>query len=90
MRWSIRAATPADVAAMRDLSPRELALLVPIALVVLWMGVYPKSFSEPMKKDVGVVLARTDRAWHGGDARLAKGPARPVALAAHDAEGRAH
>jgi NADH-quinone oxidoreductase subunit M len=68
-----------DVAAMSDLSPRELLLLVPIAAVVLWMGVYPKSFSEPMKKDVGVVLARTDRAWHGGDARLAKGPAKPVA-----------
>src|SRR6478735_4407800 len=28
-----------DVAAMQDLSPRELLLLVPIALVVLWMGV---------------------------------------------------
>jgi len=75
-----------DVAAMTDLTPRELALLVPIALVVLWMGVYPQSFSEPMKKDVGVVLARTDRAWHGGDAKLAKGPAKPVAEETHQAE----
>ncbi len=62
-----------DVAAMADISPREILTLVPLALVVLWMGVYPKSFSEPMKKDVGVVLARTDRAWKGGDSRLAKG-----------------
>jgi len=60
-----------DVAAMKDLSPRELVLLVPIALVVIWMGVYPESFMAPMRKDVGVVLARTDRAWKGGDAKVA-------------------
>jgi len=75
-----------DVAAMADISPREMLTLVPLALVVLWMGVYPKSFSEPMKKDVGVVLARTDRAWKGGDAKLTKGSAKPVVVA----EGEAH
>ncbi len=31
-----------DVAAMPDLNKREIALLLPIALVVLWMGVYPE------------------------------------------------
>ncbi|MDO6412936.1 NADH-quinone oxidoreductase subunit M [Sphingomonas sp. BIUV-7] len=60
-----------DVAAMKDLSPRELLLLVPLALVTIWMGVYPESFMAPMRKDVGVVLARTDRAWKGGDAKVA-------------------
>lgn len=32
------------VSAMKDLSPRELAILVPLALIVLWMGIYPNSF----------------------------------------------
>jgi NADH-quinone oxidoreductase subunit M len=60
-----------DVAAMKDLSPRELVLLVPIALATIWMGVYPESFMAPMRKDVSFVLARTDRAWKGGDAKVA-------------------
>jgi NADH-quinone oxidoreductase subunit M len=47
-----------DVAAMPDLSARELALLVPLGLAVLWMGVYPESFLAPMRADVGAVLAR--------------------------------
>jgi NADH-quinone oxidoreductase subunit M len=75
-----------DVAAMADISPREILTLVPLALVVLWMGVYPKSFSEPMKKDVGVVLARTDRAWKGGDSRMAKGLAKPITVAQAEAK----
>ncbi|WP_442677929.1 NADH-quinone oxidoreductase subunit M [Sphingomonas sp. ASY06-1R] len=70
-----------DVAAMSDLSPREFVLLVPIALVVLWMGVYPESFMAPMRKDVGVVLERVDPAWHGGDSKLTKGN-RPAATVA--------
>ena len=73
-----------DVAAMADLSPRELLLLAPIAIVVMWMGVYPESFMAPMRKDVGVVLARVQPAWPGGDSRLANG-ARPVRVAAVEA-----
>ncbi|NIJ07105.1 NADH-quinone oxidoreductase subunit M [Sphingomonas vulcanisoli] len=68
-----------DVAAMSDLSPRELLLLAPIAAVVMWMGVYPESFMAPMRKDVGYVLSRVNPAWPGGDSRLAKGAAKPAA-----------
>jgi NADH-quinone oxidoreductase subunit M len=62
-----------EVAAMLDLNKREIALLVPIALVVLWMGIYPESFIHPMRRDVGTVLARIDHAWPGGDARVSPG-----------------
>jgi len=72
--------TKPDVAAMSDLSARELLILVPLALAVLWMGVYPESFMAPMRKDVGVVLSRVDPAWHGGDSKLAKG-GKPLAVA---------
>ena len=64
-----------DAAAMPDLSRRELALLVPIAAVVLWMGIYPESFLAPMRGDVGTLLARLESAAPAGDSRLAGGAA---------------
>jgi NADH-quinone oxidoreductase subunit M len=69
-----------EAAAMIDLSPRELACLVPIALATLWMGVYPESFLAPMRSDVGALLARIERARPEGDAQLAMGkmPAIPT------------
>jgi NADH-quinone oxidoreductase subunit M len=70
-----------DVAAMPDLSARELVLMIPIAAVVMWMGIYPESFMAPMRKDVGVVLARVDRSWPGGDSKLAKGHTKTVEVA---------
>ncbi|MGQ9365198.1 NADH-quinone oxidoreductase subunit M [Azospirillum sp. ST 5-10] len=33
-----------DVRAMLDMGPREIAVFVPLILVVLWMGIYPSSF----------------------------------------------
>jgi NADH-quinone oxidoreductase subunit M len=30
---------------MLDLSPREVAIFVPLILIVLWMGIYPASFT---------------------------------------------
>jgi NADH-quinone oxidoreductase subunit M len=76
-----------DVAAMPDLSMREMWLLAPIAAVVLWMGVYPESFLAPMRGDVGALLARIERAKPEGDAQLAMGS--PVAVPA-PAHGEAH
>jgi NADH-quinone oxidoreductase subunit M len=65
----------ADAAAMPDLDKRELASLGAIAAVVLWMGVYPESFLAPMRQDVGVLLARVERANPPGDAQVSKAAA---------------
>ncbi len=77
----------ADAAAMPDLSKRELAILAPIVGAVFWMGIYPESFMAPMRRDVGVVLARLEKAGFQSDAQVARGPApRPAvvqATAAH-------
>ncbi|MCW2338550.1 NADH-quinone oxidoreductase subunit M [Sphingobium sp. B2D3A] len=62
-----------DVRAMPDLSARELALLVPIAAGVLWMGVYPESFLAPMRGNVASIVARTEAVKPAGDAHLTKG-----------------
>jgi NADH-quinone oxidoreductase subunit M len=66
----------ADAAAMPDLNKRELGMLGAIAVVVLWMGVYPESFLAPMRNDVGLLLARIERAAPEGDARLVRGAPR--------------
>ena len=78
-----------EVRAMADLSPREIALLVPIAAAALWMGVYPESFMAPMRKDTQTLLARIDRAKPAGDSLPTKGNGAPAA--AHEtAHGGAH
>ena len=38
----------ADLMNILDLSPREIALFVPLGLLIMWMGVYPTSFIEIM------------------------------------------
>ena len=54
--------TKPDVMAMPDLSTRELAILLPVALAVLWMGVHPSSFQDPLRAPVALVLKRLDTA----------------------------
>ena len=60
----------ADAAAMPDLDLREWAMMLPLAAVVLWMGVYPESFLAPMRKDIAALEARVARAAPEGDAKL--------------------
>ena len=62
-----------DAAAMPDLNAREVLMLVPIALAVLWMGVYPESFLAPMRNDVGAILARLAPTAPHSDARVVVG-----------------
>jgi NADH-quinone oxidoreductase subunit M len=60
----------ADAAAMPDLNWREFVSLGAIGLAVLWMGVYPESFLAPMRGDVGVLMARVERAAPKSDSGL--------------------
>ena len=78
--------TKDDVRAMPDLSKREMALLTPIAVAVLWMGVYPESFLAPMRGNVASIVERTAAAKPQGDAKFAMGEA-GAATGADDAEG---
>ncbi|MGY4396363.1 NADH-quinone oxidoreductase subunit M [Sphingomonas sp. UYAg733] len=71
--------TKDDVRAMPDMSAREIALLAPIAAVVLWMGVYPESFIAPMRGDVQTLVARVARATPPGDSQLKLGKPAPAA-----------
>ena len=37
---------------LRDLSPRELTVLVPLVVIMVWIGVYPKPFLDRMEPTV--------------------------------------
>ncbi|MBY8828262.1 NADH-quinone oxidoreductase subunit M [Hephaestia mangrovi] len=75
-----------DVKLMPDLSLREVALLAPIAAVVLWMGVYPESFLAPMRKDADILMARIERAKPAGDSHLMTTKAAPAPATQAEAE----
>ena len=60
----------ADAAAMSDVNGREMWLLAPIAVVVLWMGVYPETFLAPIRRDVATIVTRIERAAPVGDSKL--------------------
>ncbi len=82
----------ADAAAMPDLNLREWVILLPIALGVLWMGIYPESFLAPMRKDIAALDARIARAAPEGDSRLVIREAAPAAGPSDhlEAHGGAH
>jgi len=63
----------ADAAAMPDLDARELLMVVPLALAVLWMGIYPESFLAPMRADIAALDARLARAAPAGDSKPTAG-----------------
>ena len=54
-----------DVRAMADVNPREVAILLPITLAVLWMGIYPASFLQPLRAPVANLLVRLAQANPG-------------------------
>jgi NADH-quinone oxidoreductase subunit M len=65
--------TNADAAAMPDLDAREMAMVVALAIPVLWMGVYPESFLAPMRSDIAALEARVARAKPASDAQFIAG-----------------
>ena len=73
-RIAFGAARTPEAARMPDLSLREWGLLVPIALAVLWMGVYPETFMRPIRNDVGRLVERIERAAPAGDSGLKINP----------------
>jgi NADH-quinone oxidoreductase subunit M len=48
--------TRADLRGILDLSSREIAIFVPLAVLTLWMGVYPSSFTGFFDATVGAMV----------------------------------
>ncbi|NFV80111.1 NADH-quinone oxidoreductase subunit M [Magnetospirillum aberrantis] len=65
--------TREDLKDILDMSPREVAMFVPLIVVVIWMGVYPNTFLEPMHASVAKLIDNFE---------LAKAAAHGVSVAA--------
>ena len=50
--------TREDLRGILDLSPREVAIFVPLVLLTLWMGVYPSSFTQFFDATVNQMVER--------------------------------
>ncbi len=62
---------------LRDLSRREVVSLVPILLLIFWIGLYPKPFLDRIEPTVELLLARVERA---GATKLFQTAAQPAVL----------
>jgi NADH-quinone oxidoreductase subunit M len=50
--------TKADVKAMLDLDKREIAIFVPVVIVIIWMGVYPFPFLDATNVAVANIVSK--------------------------------
>jgi NADH-quinone oxidoreductase subunit M len=49
---------PVHTSSTPDLNLREAAILIPICIFCVWIGVYPKTFIDPMKPEVTALAER--------------------------------
>ncbi len=49
-----------DAAAMKDLTPREIGMLVPLAFMVIWFGIFPTQITDKIAPSVEKVVKRLE------------------------------
>jgi NADH-quinone oxidoreductase subunit M len=74
--------THQENAELRDLSGRELAVLIPVIAMIVVMGVYPRPFLAAMKPSVDAMVARIQR--HATTAVANERDERPAVASAAD------
>ena len=45
---------------LADLTPREWAVLVPVVVLIVWIGVYPKAFTAKTEASVQALIAQVE------------------------------
>ncbi len=53
-----------DLASILDLSPREMAIFAPLAILTLWLGIYPSSFTVFFDGTVGAMVKNHSQAMN--------------------------
>jgi NADH-quinone oxidoreductase subunit M len=46
---------------LEDMSPREVLVLVPLLIFVVWIGIYPSTFLKPMEPSVKNFIQQVER-----------------------------
>lgn len=68
---------------VRDLSLREVAALVPLVVLIVWIGIHPQRFLAPMRESLEVATSTAEQAYLArsqsppGDS-LSRNPASPI------------
>ena len=60
--------TKENLAAITDMSGREIAVFAPLVILVIWMGIYPAPFLDIMHVSVNNLLTQVDTALNAGSA----------------------
>ncbi len=63
-----------------DITPRELATLLPLAVLVFWVGLYPRPFLDSTQASVNRLLTVIQHSESGGRAIDGKNPIRTAAF----------
>jgi NADH-quinone oxidoreductase subunit M len=69
--------THADNKRLTDLTPREIAILAPVVLLIVWIGLYPRPFLTRLEMSTKAVVERVLAA----SAAASQAPSPPVAVA---------
>jgi len=56
--------TKPDLKSILDLSPREIAIFAPLAILTLWLGIYPASFTGFFDASVGAMVQSHQQAMN--------------------------
>ena len=56
--------TKPDLRSILDLSPREIAIFAPLAVLTLWLGIYPSSFTSFFDASVGAMVQSHEQAMN--------------------------
>ncbi|RVU39301.1 NADH-quinone oxidoreductase subunit M [Hwanghaeella grinnelliae] len=58
--------TKEDLMSIKDMNMREIAIFAPLIILVLWMGIYPSTFLDPIEVSVQKVVADYQTALAAG------------------------
>lgn len=72
--------TKSDVRSMKDIDKREMLIFAPLIFLVLWMGVYPASFLQPMAPSIRKIVTQFETRQQAADQAAAAAITEPAAL----------
>ena len=70
--------TKSENANLKDLNPRELLVLIPLVILMFWMGIYPKPVTSRMEPAINKILVKYELHQHPEMFKLMTVPAERV------------